>query len=39
MLFILAAATTLMHEVQKERSRLSGTAYGNIKVTIFMGHS
>jgi len=33
------AAATLTHEAQEERSRLSGTAYGDIKVTIYIGHS
>jgi len=33
------AAATLTHEVQEERSRLSGTAYGDIKVTIYIGFS
>jgi len=31
-----AAAATPTHEAQEERSRLSGTAYGDIKVTIYI---
>jgi len=33
------AAATLTHEAQEERSRLGGTAYGDIKVTICIGLS
>jgi len=33
------AAATLTCEAQEERSRLSGTAYGDIKVTIDVGLS
>jgi len=33
------AAATLTCEAQEERSRLSGTAYGDIKVTIYIGLS
>jgi len=33
------AAATLTCEKQKERSRLSGTAYGDIKVAIYIGLS
>jgi len=33
------AAATLTHEAQEKRSRLSGKAYGDIKVTIYIGLS
>jgi len=33
------AAATLTHEAQKERSRLSGIAYGDIKITIYISLS
>jgi len=32
-------AATLICEIQEERSRLSGTAYGDTKVAIYMGLS
>jgi len=33
------AAATLTHEAQEGRSRLTGIAYGDIKVTIYIGLS
>jgi len=33
------AAATLTREAQEERSRLNGTAYGDIKVVIYIGLS
>jgi len=32
-------SSSLTCEAQEERSRLSGTAYGDIKVTIYTGFS
>jgi len=32
-------SSSLTREAQEERSRLSGTAYGDIKVTIYIGLS
>jgi len=37
MLLTSPAADTLTREAQGERSRLSGTAYGDIKETVYIG--